>query len=296
MTFAWSNDSNRVVLTDWRGNEAECHLFEAGDKPVKLSERSAQLNGMKIVAIAFSPDGSRVAAVSSERKVMLLGWQNLQVISKSLNGQDSIRLPEGFQPNGVAFGPGDDQLTLTSWSGIRILDLRDGHLTPVPPPTVRDQFMHIVFGPGDHASRLVVKSLYGRVEVSKGERMKEPAEPAVFRGSTAVEQLSSDGQRMLILSGGILNATFDSLRLIDLSLLYRKQEPAPEKFEDKTAPPWLADIASAVSASDPSDDGSLLTLEDVRKKYPGSKAGDAYETVWKRFFPDEKSKGLKTGR
>jgi hypothetical protein len=42
-----------------------------------------------------------------------------------------------------------------------------------------------------------------------------------------------------------------------------------------------------VSALDTSGDGSLTTLEDVRKKYPASKAGDPYESVWKRFFPDE---------
>jgi hypothetical protein len=91
---------------------------------------------------------------------------------------------------------------------------------------------------------------------------------------------------MLILSGGMLNV-FDRMRLIDVSPLYRTQRPAPETFEDKPAPPWLADIASAVSASDPSQDGSLMTLEDVRRKYPESKAGDAYEAVWKRFFPDD---------
>ena len=41
---------------------------------------------------------------------------------------------------------------------------------------------------------------------------------------------------------------------------------------------------------DPTGDGSLITLEAVRKKYPESKAGDPYEAVWKRFFPDERSK------
>jgi hypothetical protein len=59
------------------------------------------------------------------------------------------------------------------------------------------------------------------------------------------------------------------------------------KVRRKTCASMVADIASAVSASDPSQDGSLTTLENVRKKYPGSKAGDAYESVWKRFFPDE---------
>jgi hypothetical protein len=91
---------------------------------------------------------------------------------------------------------------------------------------------------------------------------------------------------LLILSGGTWNV-YDSLRLIDVSPLYRPREAAPEKFEAKPAPPWLADIASAVSAVDASGDGSLTTLETVRKKYPESKAGNPYESVWKRFFPDE---------
>jgi hypothetical protein len=84
---------------------------------------------------------------------------------------------------------------------------------------------------------------------------------------------------------------FDTMRLIDVSPLYRPREAAPENFEEKLAPPWLAEIANAASALDTNGDGSLMTLEDVRRKYPGSKAGDAYESVWKRFFPDEKSNG-----
>jgi hypothetical protein len=110
----------------------------------------------------------------------------------------------------------------------------------------------------------------------------------VFRGSIGIAQFNSDGQRLLILSGGIWNV-FDSMRLIDVSPLYRSQEAAPEKFEQKPVPPWLADIASTVSAFDPSGDGSLLTLKDVRERYPQSKAGDAYEAVWKRFFPEERT-------
>ena len=80
------------------------------------------------------------------------------------------------------------------------------------------------------------------------------------------------------------------MRLIDVSPLYRSREHPPEKLEAKPAPPWLADIASAVSALDTSGDGSLLTLETVRDRYPESKAGDPYESVWKHFFPDERSK------
>ena len=80
---------------------------------------------------------------------------------------------------------------------------------------------------------------------------------------------------------------FDSLRLIDVSPLYRPQEDAPEKLKEKPAPQWLADIASAVSASDPDSRWLFAHTGNVRKKYPESKAGDPYESVWKRFFPDE---------
>jgi hypothetical protein len=111
----------------------------------------------------------------------------------------------------------------------------------------------------------------------------------IFRGPIGISQFSSDGQRLLILSG-MWNA-FDSLRLIDVSPLYRTREATPESFEEKPAPPWLADIAATVSALDTSGDGSLLTLETVRQRYPESKAGDPYEAVWKRFFPDEPALG-----
>jgi hypothetical protein len=115
--------------------------------------------------------------------------------------------------------------------------------------------------------------------------MKEPAEPAIFRGSIGTAQFSSDGRRLLILSGGIWNV-FDRMRLIDVPS-YRKQEESPETLKEKPAPPWLADIAAAVSAVDTTGGGALLTLETVRTRYPQSKAGDPYEAVWNCFSPDE---------
>jgi len=316
--FAWSNESDRVVLINARQNEVECALFEVnGNTFQELPDRSKELTGMKIVALAFAkrplPEGEAnsipgyeerhgIAAVSvdsagpARRKVSFIDADDLHAIPGAINGQDSIPLSEGFQPNGVGFGPGNNQLTLTSWGGVRILDLLDGNVTQIPPPTFRDQFMRMVIGPGDLATRLVAKSLYGRVEVAKGSRMQDPAEPVVFSGSIGNAQFSLDGQRLLILSGGIWNV-FDRMRLIDLSPLYRPREAAPENFDKKPAPPWLVDIASAVSALDNTGDGSLLTLETVRERYPKSKAGDAYEAVWKRFFPEEKNNGrLETGR
>ena len=129
---------------------------------------------MKIVALAFAAYHSGMAAVSVDseapalRKVTLFSFSGDYPEIFPINGKDSIRLSEGFQPNGIAFGPGNDEITLTSWNSVRILNLRDGKVTPIPPPTFRDQFMRVVVGPGDFARRLVAKSLYGRVEVAKG--------------------------------------------------------------------------------------------------------------------------------
>jgi len=294
--FAWSNESDRLVILNARGtNEAECAFFNVEGTFRELVDRSKRLTDMKVVALAFARYHSGMAAVSVDpetpalREVTLLSFSEdyLQIIP--VNGRDSVRLSEDFLPNGVTFGPGNDEITLTSWDSVRIFNLLDGKVTPVPPPTFRDQFRRVVVGPGDYATRLVATSLYGRVDIAKSTDRQERAEPVVFRGSIGTAQFSPDGQRLLILSGGTLNV-YDSMRLIDVSPLYRQPNAAPEKFEEKPAPPWLADIASAVSAFDTTGDGALTTLEDVRKKYPGSKAGDPYESVWKRFFQDENTR------
>ena len=296
INFAWSNESDRLVIVNARGtNEGECAFFQVEGTFRELFDRSRRLTDMKIVALAFATYHSGMAAVSVDpevpglRKVGLFSFRDDYLQVFSINGKDSIRLSEGFLPNGIAFGPGNDEITLTSWNSVRTLNIHDGKVTPIHPPTFRDQFMRLVVGPGDYATRLVATSLYGRVHVAKGAQREKPAEPVVFRGSIGFPQFSLDGQRLLILSGAMFNV-FDNVRLIDVSPLYRPQEDRRENFEEKPAPPWLADIASAVSASDPSQDGSLTTLEDVRRKYPESKAGDAYESVWKRFFPGERSK------
>lgn len=293
INFAWSNESDRLVIVNARGtNEAECAFFQVEGTFRELVDRSTRLNDMKVVALAYATYHSGMAAVyvdpeaPARRKVALFKFSGEYYEVIPINGKDSIRLSEGFLPNGITFGPGNDEISLTSWNSLRILNILNGKVTAVPPPTFRDQFMRLVVGPGNYATRLVATSLYSRVLVAKGTNRQEPAEPVVFRGAVGIPLFSPDGRRLLILSGPMFNL-FDSLRLIDVGPLNRPWKAPSEKLEVKPAPPWLAEIATAVSASDPSQDGSLTTLEDVRKKYPGSKAGDPYESVWKRFFPDD---------
>jgi len=110
--FTWSGDSHQVVLIGRQsgGANPECKFFQVdGNSVNEVPDRSAQLTRMKIVAVAFSPDLARIAAVSSERKITLIRRDDFQVISNVKNP-----LPKGLQPNAIVFGPGDEELTLIS--------------------------------------------------------------------------------------------------------------------------------------------------------------------------------------
>ena len=113
--FTWSPESDRVVVINTRLGEAECAFLEVkGNTFQQLVEQSNKLNSMKIVALAFAVYRTGIAVVfvdpanPSLRRVGFIGTDDLEVIP----GTRSMQLSEDFQPNEVAFGPGDDQLTL----------------------------------------------------------------------------------------------------------------------------------------------------------------------------------------
>ena len=65
INFAWSNESDRLVIVNARGtNEAECAFFQVEGTFRELVDRSRRLNDMKIVALAFATYHSGIAAVS----------------------------------------------------------------------------------------------------------------------------------------------------------------------------------------------------------------------------------------
>ncbi len=55
INFAWSNESDRVVLINTRLNEAECTFFQVkGNTFQPLFDESNKLNSLKIVALTFA--------------------------------------------------------------------------------------------------------------------------------------------------------------------------------------------------------------------------------------------------
>ena len=89
INFAWSNESDRLVIVNARGtNEAECAFFQVEGTFRELVDRSKRLTDMKIVALAFATYHSGIAAVSVDsdapalRNVALFSFSGdyLQVI------------------------------------------------------------------------------------------------------------------------------------------------------------------------------------------------------------------------
>ena len=72
INFAWSNESDRVVLINTRLNEVECAMFEVkGNTFQQLLEESNKLNSLKIVALAFAK------RLNPEREVISIpGYEN----------------------------------------------------------------------------------------------------------------------------------------------------------------------------------------------------------------------------
>jgi hypothetical protein len=97
ITFAWSPESDRVVLINTRLSEAECAFFEVkGNTFQERDDLSKQLNSMKIVALGFAAYRTGIAAVSVDpaapalRKVSFISADDLQIMPNAMGGQDSI--------------------------------------------------------------------------------------------------------------------------------------------------------------------------------------------------------------
>jgi hypothetical protein len=282
-TLTWSERAQHLIAINVRYSatlQANCHVFQvARDGASELREKSNQLSG-KVVAAGASPDALALAFMDGS--VALVSPDSYQPIGNNFPSKD------GFRPTSIIFGPAEHELTLSSWNGMRTLKTTNGDVRLFHAPNFRDRLVRRVVSSGPPTQRLVATALYGRVEVARADRVDAsgepiPAEPIVLRGTTAIPQFSRNGTRLLTLSGG--QNALDTLRVSDVSMLNDSRLiPVPD-FKG-TPPIWLADLAAAASAHDAANDGSLLTLKQVRKKYEKQKSAGPYDIVWKRFFPD----------
>jgi hypothetical protein len=264
-TLTWNERAQHVIVMNVRYSDrlqAECHVFRvARDGASELREISEQLTGRNVVAAGASPDAGVLALGFVDGSVALVSPDNYQAIGKGADSGATFQMRDGFRPTGITFGPGEKELTLSSWNAMRTLKTTNGEVRLFRAPTFRDKLLiRRVVSSGPPTQRLVATALYGRVEVARTDRVDArgdpiPAEPIVLRGTAAVPQFSRNGTRLLTLSGG--QNALDTLRVSDVSML-NDLRPAPVANFKNTPPIWLADLAAAVSALDAANDGSLL--------------------------------------
>jgi hypothetical protein len=287
--LTWNERAQHVLLVNTKqGVQSGFHVFGVTPEGVaELKDIPEELKRQEVVAAGASPDGQWLA-IAAKGEVALLNAANYQP-------KDRFDT-QGLSPIAVNFGPGKDELTLLSWTGSRLLNMNSREVTRIYPHTPRDQLMLIrkVLGPGTPDQRLLATALYGRVEIARAIDVARDnkgafAEPIVVRGATAVPQFSRSGRRILTLSGSGMNV-LDTLRVSDVSMVNDTRRTPVANFKPTPGPIWLADLAAAMSALDAANDGSLLTLEQVRENRETNekrKAAGPYDIVWKRFFPDE---------
>ena len=96
------------------------------------------------------------------------------------------------------------------------------------------------------------------------------------------------GSRLLTLSGAIWLAP-DTVQVWDVSMSVKGENSGIFNAEGKPAPPWLANLARAVSGIprtwDTDNDATLLS--DVLAKADPGTIYQPYDRVWSHFFPEQ---------
>jgi hypothetical protein len=164
----------------------------------------------------------------------------------------------------------------------------------------KDQFLKLVAGPRTSGGQLMATSLYSRVSVNYPAAWgfaSALAEPICFQGTTALSKFDLTGSKLLTLSGSIW-LTPDTVQIWDVSMRIKGEAVGEFHADGKPAPPWLADLARAVSGiprvSDSDDNAPLLSdvFEQNASMAPGA-LYSPYDMVRKHFFPAQASEGLR---
>jgi hypothetical protein len=107
-----------------------------------------------------------------------------------------------------------------------------------------------------------------------------------FNAALVFPNFSTDGKRLVSLSGPSW-VGLDTVRVWDVSLERPRMDTSKIRFTGKKAPPWLADLADAVSGLKvvtEDDDTPPVILSDVRKQVAQDAIPKEYAPVWNRFF------------
>jgi hypothetical protein len=189
----------------------------------------------------------------------------------------------------LIFGPGENELAEIIFGGpLRIWNLTNGQPRDIE-RQANEQLMRFVVDPAKTRERRIVASYGNRVVLSEPQSFKPIAEPICPQGSYSVPVFSSDGRKVLTLSGTFWTA-FETVRVWRTDLPVASAEAKSVQFDGKSPPPWLPDLAEAVSGQRVTPDEEspwTNTLDAIAAK--ATPAEGQYKVIWERYFQPEAS-------
>jgi hypothetical protein len=297
-TISWSRtaDNDMVVIqaTDYQTQKFVPTLIHGKDDT--YVEVAKAFENIPVCAICFSPDG-KLLLTSAPNTGTITRWETHSDGVKLL-GDTAVHLP--FSPWIMSCNAAKTDVVASTfgrvcWARIDSPD-PDVKTLSMAAPNDRDALMRAIFSPKDN-KRLAIATP-GRVEITSLDNfvidprepavsVKTPREPLVFQGM-GVPSFSQDGDRILVTSGSSL-MTSDAIRSWDIRPLpLEPPDVGGASLPGGDAPPWVADLAWAVSDPGYIPEDEFDTRPSVWNILKDSKIGSSqkqalYGRVWNRF-------------
>jgi hypothetical protein len=288
---SWSRDGTLLCVFPMRQDQP-ARVF--GFDGTKYVERGTVPNA---TAGGFSPNDRWLAVVAQGGGVQVLDAQTLRPAPETAEMKTSL-VPEGANPETrillLRFSEDGKELGATGMrEPARLWDLRTGKARTIRPASAQDQIMRIDFALGSRGEQRVAAGMNGIVGIWDTSQLDRPsAEPISVAEAMVFPTFNNDGSKLLTLCGPFWT-TMNTLRVWDTSFRKPITNDGRERFDGKSAPLWLSDLAEAIAGvrvTTDEDDSTPPTIADVRKKWAGTSFPEQYQVVWDRFLREPGAK------
>lgn len=298
-TINWSADSKIITIIPVRWDATgSCwaYYFDGAsylsvDKPFGESQA---------VAVAFDPTSNVIATAFSNGDLQFWNWHDgsFKQLPDTPASHSTSNLTNG-RIRSLVFGRTREELFAVTYSLSNDVQIqrvnvplnRIETLGKVTSP--RDQFVKLALGPSSDDRKLIVTSLFQRLNIDYSDHWSlasSLSQPISFQGTTANATFDLTGSRLLTLSGSNWLSP-DTVQIWDVSLKIKGEAVGEFQADGQAAPPWLASLARAVSGIPrvwESDEGAALLSDLFLQAAPkiDRTRSSPYDKVWKHFFPE----------
>lgn len=240
---------------------------------------------------AFSPDGRWLATAMQGGSVLI---RDAQTMERAPETPTLKPLLEPEEPNPAArisllrFSDDGQQLGATGFrERARLWDLRTGKSRTLQPKSGQDQIMRVDFALGGRGEQRVAAGMPSMVGIWDASQLDQLlAEPICVAEASVYPAFSADGTKILTLSGPFW-MSMNTVRIWDTSFRKPVTDADRIRFDGKSAPLWLSELAEAITGVSVTTDEEDLpppTLSGVREKYAGRSFSPQYDIIWNRFL------------